>query len=463
MTQVVWLRSDLRVQDNPALFHALQTGEDVIACTGIAQQTWQRHRRGDNQATLINNRCHHLAAELAALRVPLRRLAAPTFEAQIDEVLGLCGQFQAKALHFNVQYEWDEAQRDQALAQRAPLRVHSYHDQCAIRPGTLKTGQGSFYSVFTPFKRRWLALQSEQMIQPLGTPPASKAMACTPSEWALNAQAEQQWPSDTASVHQRLNAWISLAHRYDQTRDLPSVDGTSQLSPYLAIGALSAQQILHALAMEHPGLYQDSGGIGTFVSEICWRDFYRNLIVEVPRVSRDQPFKLETRGMRWNTSEQDFDRWATGQTGIPIVDAAMRQLLATGWMHNRCRMIVAMFLTKNLFIHWRRGEDFFMRHLVDADLASNNGGWQWSASTGTDAAPYFRVMNPVTQSERFDPEGTYIRRWVPELNALDAKRIHAPFAKGPVHGLDYPAPMVDLKVSRQQAIDNFKAHLQEQK
>ena len=196
---------------------------------------------------------------------------------------------------------------------------------------------------------------------------------------------------------------------------------------------------------------------------MAWRDFYKNLIVEVPRVSRALPFKLDTATLPWNSDDDAFQRWCDGQTGVPIVDAAMRQLVATGWMHNRCRMIVAMFLTKNLFIDWRKGEAFFAQHLVDYDMASNNGGWQWSASTGTDAAPYFRIMNPVSQSQKFDAQGHYIRTWVPELADLDDKAVHDPYGQKnfPV-GLKYPKPMVDLKKSRQAAIDTFKQHQHQQ-
>jgi deoxyribodipyrimidine photo-lyase len=255
--------------------------------------------------------------------------------------------------------------------------------------------------------------------------------------------------------------WVDRVSNYDETRDIPGVDGTSQLSPYLAIGALSPRQIIDALQHAHPNALSDTAGVGTFISEICWRDFYRNLIVEVPRLSMDKPFKLNTLGLPWSNDTEAFERWKAGQTGIPIVDAAMRQLNETGWMHNRCRMITAMFLTKNLFINWRWGEDYFMNQLIDGDLASNNGGWQWSASTGTDAAPYFRIMNPVSQSLKFDPSGDYIRRWVPELTNLDNKSIHEPYAKGPRPGLNYPQPLVDLKQSRQRAIDVFKQHLQE--
>ena len=461
MTRLVWLRADLRTHDNPALTQAMASSEDVIAVAGIAEETFARHHRSDIQRRLINNRLHHLAGELAQLRVPLRRLSASTFDGQVDELLALAKQWNITSIHLNAQYEWDETRRDENLSHTSTIPVRIYHDQCAVEPGTLKTGQGNFYSVFTPYKKRWLAQLRHQPPSPLPQPSPKSSLPCAPSEWPLDREIESLWPSSTGDISNDLAAWLPKVDQYDDTRNLPAIAGTSQLSHWLAIGALSPREILAQLAMSSPEVWSDTGGIGTYVSEICWRDFYRNLMVEVPRISRDQPFKQATHSLPWNPDLKAFERWKQGQTGIPIVDAAMRQLNTTGWMHNRCRMIVAMFLTKNLFINWRWGEDYFMSRLIDGDLASNNGGWQWSASTGTDSAPYFRIMNPVSQSQKFDPQGDYIRRWVPELAHLDAKAIHEPFAKGPKANIDYPTPMVDLKASRQRAIDTFKRHAQE--
>lgn len=461
MTQLVWLRADLRIHDNPALAAAQAAGGELIVVAGLATQTWQRHHRSPIQAQLVLNRLHHLATELAQLRIPLRRLVADTFDEQVEEVLSIAEQHQVQGIYANHQYEWDEQQRDQALIRKASVPVHLTHDQVAVAPATLKTGQGGFYSVFTPYKRRWLQFLENDPPTLAAEITAQANLPCAPSEWPFDDAIEARYPSDSRSIGDAVEAWASRVDSYDQTRDFPAQTGTSQFSHWLAIGALSAKEVLHSLMRHYPNVFRAEGGLGTYVSEICWRDFYRNLIVEVPRISRDQPFKLATRTLPWRNQIDEFERWKEGRTGIPIVDAAMRQLNETGWMHNRCRMIVAMFLTKNLFIDWRWGEDYFMSKLIDGDLASNNGGWQWSASTGTDSAPYFRIMNPVSQSQKFDPAGDYIRRWVPELAKLDAKRIHEPYAKGPIPGLNYPQPMVDLKATRQRAIDLFKAHAQE--
>ncbi|MEK1908449.1 MAG: FAD-binding domain-containing protein, partial [Pseudomonas sp.] len=233
----------------------------------------------------------------------------------------------------------------------------------------------------------------------------------------------------------------------------------SQQSTYLAAGVISPRQCLHAALRGNQGEF-DSGNPGavSWINELLWREFYKHILVGYPRVSRHRAFRPETEALPWRDAPQDLLAWQQGRTGIPLIDAAMRQLLATGWMHNRLRMVVAMFLTKNLLIDWREGERFFMRHLIDGDLAANNGGWQWSASTGTDAAPYFRIFNPISQSQKFDADGRFIRTWLPELVGLNKRDIHDPSAMGGVFGLaEYPRPIVDLAHSRERVLQAFRS------
>jgi deoxyribodipyrimidine photo-lyase len=253
---------------------------------------------------------------------------------------------------------------------------------------------------------------------------------------------------------------------YKATRDFPGTRGTSMLSPYLAIGAISPRQCIVAavqantLAAKSNTSPFESGpeGITHWISEVLWREFYIHILVGFPRVCMHRAFQPTTESILWNDNAKHLEAWKLGRTGLPIVDAGMRQLREMGWMHNRVRMIVAMYFTKNLFLDWRLGEKFFMQNLVDGFLASNNGGWQWSASTGTDAAPYFRVFNPLTQSQKFDSDGTYIRRFVPELRDVEGDAIHEPWT---IPGLlrsrvDYPEPMVDLSKTRERAIEAFR-------
>ncbi len=328
--------------------------------------------------------------------------------------------------------------------------------------GSVLTGRNEPYAVFTPFARRWRQWTEES---PLAVLPAPEARA-DPIPWTGHGYTATGLgfaapppalvsPGEDSAHHQLKRFLQERCGDYQNDRDFPAIDGTSQISPYLAIGTLSGRQCLTAArqARSHGG---NQEGFGSWINEIAWRDFYIHVLYHYPRVSMHRAFRPETEDLRWNPPGDSFEAWKEGRTGIPIVDAAMRQLRETGWMHNRLRMITAMFLSKNLFIDWRLGEAWFMQNLVDGFLASNNGGWQWSASTGTDAAPYFRVFNPVTQSERFDPKGEFIRRWVPELAGLDNRRIHNPGAGGANPG-DYPRPIVNLKESRKEAIARFRA------
>jgi deoxyribodipyrimidine photo-lyase len=256
----------------------------------------------------------------------------------------------------------------------------------------------------------------------------------------------ERWPAGEEYAHSQLEQFIQeRSYEYDKRRDFPGEQGTSVLSPYLAIGAISTRQCLQSAVNENRGsLDEGQPGIVSWINELIWREFYRHILASDESLCRFKPFKPETDNLPWRHDQQQFELWKVGKTGYPIVDAAMRQLNETGWMHNRLRMVVSMFLTKHLFIDWRWGEWYFMSKLVDGDFASNNGGWQWSASTGVDAVPYFRIFNPTRQSIRFDPDGNFIRRFVPELRSLSSKHIHQPSNEQAL-ALGYALPMVDHK------------------
>ena len=250
----------------------------------------------------------------------------------------------------------------------------------------------------------------------------------------------------------------SKVKSYSEKRNSPILDGTSRISPYLALGILSPKRcILEGLKLNNFEFTSGNKGICKWIDEIVWREFYRNIMHSFPRVSQNKPFKAETESIQWRHSDKELEAFYTGNTGFPIVDAGIRQMLAEGWMHNRLRMVVAMFFTKNMLHDWRLGERFFMQNLIDGDFSSNNGGWQWSASTGTDAAPYFRIFNPITQSQNFDPSGEFIKQHIPELKDLSSKEIHFPQADL-LTSFDYPTPILDLKSSRERAINAFKTN-----
>ncbi|KAA1173340.1 deoxyribodipyrimidine photo-lyase [Marinobacter salinexigens] len=464
MTQLVWFRNDLRLADNPALTAACRSGEPVLACFALTPNQWADHDWSPARVQFVLAHANALSTELAKLGIPLRFIQASRFDDCIEQLEAFCRDESVTTVHINEEYGINERRRDKALKQRLDsfgVPVYKYRDQTVAPVGEILTQQNEPYSVFTPFSRRWRAWieETQPSVYPTpsaqGTPVEPEQIPDIPPAFAIAPPPLVETGEDAA--HHQLETFLEDdCGDYKKYRDFPAIDGTSTVSPYLANGILSGRQCLVA-AREAQTEVGNQEGFITWTNEIAWRDFYIHILYHYPRVSMGRAFKPETEALTWNRPEAHFEAWKTGHTGIPIVDAAMRQLNATGWMHNRLRMITAMFLTKNLFIDWRLGEAYFMSKLVDGFLASNNGGWQWSASTGTDAAPYFRVFNPVTQSERFDPKGEFIRQWVPELAKLDSKQIHDPGARRGIIPKGYLRPIVDLKESRKEAIARFQS------
>ena len=468
MPNLVVFRNDLRVNDNTALYQAQKNGDAVIGLFCFTPKQWQAHDLGDNKIDFIRKHVAALSTALAKKNIPLLISADTDFAASVNSITKLAKAHHVNVVHINIEYEWNERQRDKSL--HAALEKHGitlkrHVDQTIVHPSAIKTGAGDYYKVFTPFKRAWirhcqdhdlpltaLRIKKQKPIDVAADPIPEKIRG-----YKTNPGATQNWQIGETKAQNLLETFINeRVELYKQQRDLPAVNGTSQVSPYLAIGVLSPGQCLRAALAANDGKFSGGKeGIDTWISELIWREFYRHVAFGFPHIVKGHAFKRDTDRILWNANDEHYQAWRTGCTGIPIVDAGMRQLVQTGWMHNRVRMVVAMFLSKNLFLNWRLGEAFFNQHLIDADFASNNGGWQWSASTGTDAAPYFRIFNPYSQSQRFDPEGEYIRKYVPELKSLDKKAIHEPPA-AMLADLAYPAPIVDCKKTRQSAIDAFK-------
>ncbi|MFJ4441777.1 deoxyribodipyrimidine photo-lyase [Pseudomonas sp. NPDC089422] len=467
--QLIWLRSDLRINDNSALSVACERGPTVALWLASPGQ-WQAHDDAACKVDFWLRNLRQLRQSLDPLNIPLLVRTIDTWDQAPATLLEVCRQHSIKAVHWNDEYGINEERRDAAtrkLLEDSGIRAHSYLDQLFFRPGTILTRSGDYFQVFSQFRKVCLEHLHRSLPslarpvkpqQPLGITSDPIPQHIEGFDKPARTLSEY-WPAGEDEAQARLARFVDeTVEDYGHLRDLPAKPGTSQLSAYLAAGVISPRQCLHAALASNRGEF-DSGnsGVQTWINELLWREFYKHILTGYPQVSRHRAFRSQTEALPWRDAPDDFKAWQEGRTGFPIIDAAMHQLLHTGWMHNRLRMIVAMFLSKNLLIDWRLGERHFMRHLIDGDLAANNGGWQWSASTGTDAVPYFRIFNPVSQSQRFDPEGRFIRHWLPELRGLDEKSIHQPVKSADLFANNsYHSPIVDLGSSRQRALEAFK-------
>lgn len=469
MKSLVWFRRDLRVADNRALYNACQESKDgVVALCVLTPQQWTEHDDANCKVSFWLENLRSLSSELARLRIPLMVENAKTFAHSVSIVLATAKKHACESVFLNREYEFNELGRDASLetnCRAAGIAVRQFHDRVLVPPREITTKDGRFYSVFTPYRRVWDTKVLEYA-DVLPKPRKQKAIELAASKipnsiggFDFSDARSDLWPAGEQEAHQRLENFNKKIKGYSEGRDIPSLVGTSLLSPYLAAGVVSPRQCLQS-ALTGSGKLPGAVGAKTWISELTWRDFYTHVMVGFPRVSMNQPFKLKTNRLNWRTDKGEFEAWCQGKTGYPIVDAGMRQLNRTGWMHNRLRMVTAMFLTKNLLIDWQLGERYFMQKLVDGDLAANNGGWQWSASTGTDAVPYFRIFNPFSQSKRFDPEGKFIKLMCPELADVPSNALHDPkklTAAIKLHNADYPAYVVDYKLGRERALAAFKA------
>mgnify|MGYP005841664647 CR=1 FL=1 len=478
MTRLIWwLRRDLRLNDNAALHYALMRAEYVLPVFILDTALLSAERlHGARMAWLFDA----LRAIDGSLRAHGSRLIVR--EGAPDRaLLSLCAESGAEGVVFNRDYSPYAVKRDSAV-QRAlrerGLIAHDCADLLIHEPHEVLSKSGKPYDVYSPFRRAWEALPKPE---PFILTPELRAKLRLSAEFAALPSlpipvGEQPAPQPIgvpteAEAQRRLAQFIAAPiYRYHERRDLMAEDGTSALSPYLRFGMISARTCYHAARQARAAATDESArkGVDVWVNEIVWREFYYQVLARYPHSVRHN-FRPAYDAVQWEDDPAHLAAWREARTGYPVVDAALRQLRHTGWMHNRSRMIVASFLCKDLLCDWRHGERFFMQHLLDGDVANNVGGWQWTAGTGTDAAPYFRIFNPVAQSEKFDPEGNYIRRWLPELAKLPAKFIHAPFSMsaaeqqhfGVVIGRDYPPPIVDHGAQREKALRMYGAAKQD--
>lgn len=450
---LVWFRRDLRLEDNPAWAAATARAAadgDIVQAVYVLDETLLE-RAGSHRRNQLLAHLHGLAADLEAAGGTLL-VCRGSASSELSAVASKRG---ATSLWWNNDVTPYATERDNAVVQAlAGLEQHRFWGILTRTPGTVLTQKGTLSQVFTPFYKAW------QKVDPVDVP---LAQACSLGQATgvplPEPDNDPPQPGGTTAAHQRLTAWLDKVSEYPETRDLPGIEGTSQLSADLRFGVLGPREVLDAIDA-------NTDGGEAFVRQLAWRDWYAHMLLQNPDMV-NSAVKAKYDAVPWLDDEPGFQAWAHGQTGYPIVDAGMRQLRETGWMHNRVRMIVASFLVKDLLVDWRRGERLFRHLLVDADVSQNVGNWQWAAGTGCDAAPYFRVFNPVSQSQKFDAQGVYLRRWCPELRDLDNKTIHAPWTAGPLDlagagvilGDNYPEPIVDHKMARERALATYKSAL----
>ena len=452
---LVWFRRDLRLRDNQALCAANQRGVQTLAVYINSPGQDRRHNLGQRQQQFIQQNLQCLRRDLETTGIELHTLHCDTFN-QTPSLLGeFIAQQQVQCLFANREFGINEEQRDQQVKQRIDIDFKRFDSDCIIPAGRVLTQSGEMFRVFTAFRNAWINQLLDQGYHLHNLPELPD-----PISEPEHSQGLMHWPPGEASALQRLDEFCQddLSAYADQ-RDFPALAGTSRLSPYLSTGVISAKQCLQQIESTLGYLPHSPGEKGfAWLNELVWREFYRHLMHAYPELSKNSCFKPSMNQLTWIQDERLFESWCEGKTGYPIVDAAMRCLNQTGWMHNRLRMIVASFLTKDLQIDWRWGERYFMQQLIDADFASNNGGWQWAAGTGADAAPYFRIFNPTLQGEKFDRQGEFIRQWVPELETVPERYIHNPhkWFKSRNIASSYPEPVVDHATARKQTLQRYQ-------
>ena len=467
MSALVWFRNDIRIEDNPALRNAFEDSHQVHCIFIFSNEQLKKHNEANVKIDFLIKNLFLLEKKLGELNAPLTIIESNGFYDDPSLISKFVENKKIDKVYWNNQFGENEINRDKDvknILNKKNIKVYTFNDQVVYEPGSIKTGQNLPYSVFTPFKRKWIEnfdisfLDIEYIYKPRTNLGYSSNINEFDFSFKLLHNVDMElWPAGEKEAEIRLNKFLNeKVLSYSQNRNDPILDGTSRISPYLALGIISSKKcILEALKINNFEFSSGHIGVTKWIDEIIWREFYKNIMFSFPKVSKCQPFQDYSKKIKWRYSDDQYDAWKEGKTGFPIVDAAMRQLHHEGWMHNRLRMVVAMFFTKNMLHDWRLGEAYFMKNLIDGDFSSNNGGWQWSSSTGTDAAPYFRIFNPITQSTNFDKEGLFIKKYVTELKDLDKSVIHNP-SKEHRKYCSYPEPILDLKESRLRAIEAFK-------
>lgn len=486
---VHWYKNDLRVNDNKSLRLASDKAKSknipLICVYIVSPQDFEAHFTAAVRVDFILRNLEHLKSELAKLDIPLYVEAQAVRKKIPSRLIELFKEWNAQHVFCNIEYEVDELRREARLVQDCldeGIAFEAVHDSCVVEPGPLKTNAGGQISVYSPWHRKWCAHITsnpdalKDYGKPAKNPPSARdtfgslfaaEIPPAPQNKTLNEEEKKRygnlWPVGEAEANTRLQKFIETRiSKYHENRNLPAANHTSSLSAHLATGTLAARtavrEALKAAKRKAPTPDRDNGTM-MWIGEVAWRDFYKHVLAAWPYICMNVPFKPEYNNIEWEYDDDNFKAWTEGRTGYPLIDAAMRQVHHMAYMHNRVRMNVASFLAKHLMIDWRMGERWFMEHLIDGDFASNNGGWGFSASCGVDPQPYFRIFNPLLQSEKFDEAGDYIRKWVPELRDVTGKAIHDPYNRGAgaiASKNGYPKMIVEHKFARDRCLTRYK-------
>lgn len=452
---IVWFRNDLRLNDHPALNHAIESGRTVIPVFIWTPDSESRWAPGGATKWWLHHALNSLSSRLESCGSKLIIRSGNHVESLLNDLIV---ETKAECIYWNRRYDPYEIDLDTRIKKDLPAK--SFRGNLLFEPHQIANQSGDFYKVFTPFYKAMMA--KGEISDPLETTQKLSAPRSWPESLEVSdlnllpviqwdKKIYDTWDPSLDGCEEQISLFLDeAAGVYKDKRDFPGITGTSRLSPYLHFGQVSARRLWHD-AQEAAERGAKRTGIEAWARQLVWRDFATHLLFHQPQLDWE-PMQEKFSNFPWANHEKHLKAWQQGQTGYPIVDAGMRELWATGWMHNRVRMIVASFLVKDLLIHWREGALWFWDTLVDADLANNSFGWQWAGGCGADAAPYFRIFNPILQSKKFDPDGIYIRKWVPELRELNNKDLHEPWAmKDPPKS--YPAPIVDHSKARDRALE----------
>jgi deoxyribodipyrimidine photo-lyase len=462
-----WIRRDFRLTDNEALFQATQQAEFVTPIFILDPFLIHSSYVGEKRLAFLYAGLHQLNVDLLEVGSHL-----VIREGQPSEVFAeIQSQMRFDAIYAEADFSPYAQVRDSKLNEQFPIKF--FGGPSFRHPLAVRKANGEPYTTYTPYSRAWKSLPNPSEKHLRGQPhkiTSAPDLASIPLHSSSASLQQPLFVPGEREAQRQLKVFIendpAPIYGYGSLRDRMDLTATSQLSPYLRFGMLSARNAIVAAtaAISRAQTEEEQQSATTWLNELIWRDFYHSILFNFPHV-RQISFRENLRGIEWENNPDEFKAWCYAETGYPIIDAAMRQLIETGWMHNRARMIVASFLVKDLLIDWRWGEKWFMQHLIDGDPAANNGGWQWSAGTGTDAAPYFRIFNPILQAQKFDPMGNYVKQWVPELSGVPIQYLHKPWempldlqkSRGVVIGKDYPKRIIEHSYARERSLERFRS------